>query len=92
MADFAALLEGRLSAFKAYTSKRLVVTGPEDFTRDTALGRWSMDQGLRINADGSLTTQDGYEISATRSDGLGLVPKQKCSDQRRRRTFINRRK
>ena len=27
MADFTALLEGRLSAFKAYTSKRLVVTG-----------------------------------------------------------------
>ena len=27
MADFAALLDGRLSAFKAYTSKRLVVTG-----------------------------------------------------------------
>jgi len=37
--------------------KRLIVTGPEDFTRKTGLGRWSMDNGVRANLDGYNWTQ-----------------------------------
>jgi hypothetical protein len=38
-------------------SKHIVVTGPEDFTRKTALGRLAMDHGLSIDADGYNWTQ-----------------------------------
>ncbi len=38
-------------------SKHLVVTGPEEFTRKNGLGRWAMDNGIRMNLDGYNWTQ-----------------------------------
>ncbi len=33
-------------------SRKILVVGPEDFTRDTAVERFAMDNGLRVNLDG----------------------------------------
>ena len=38
-------------------SRTLLAVGPEDFTRASALGRFSMDNGLRVNLDGKNWSQ-----------------------------------